>query len=294
MTENTKCGVYPILVTPFDEQARVDVESLQSVVDFCLDAGVHGLGVALGSEVMALSEAERALVTQTIVDRVRGRVPVVVNTGGPVAELALLYSRLAQEHGADALMLRPPTFQPTGPDQVVAYFKAVSDVVGLPIFIQDTPVTPVPASLARRLAEECEHVRYFKVERHPPPHMVDQAVKEAGDVLTVFGGAGGHYFIEELRRGAQGTMPGCCQPEAFVQVWDAFHREDEDTAWEAFQPILQVGRVVQQEPGAFYKVHKEILRQRGVIRTARIRGPVAPLDALTQRELQALVDKLYG
>jgi dihydrodipicolinate synthase/N-acetylneuraminate lyase len=294
MTEKTMRGVYPILVTPFDEQSRVDVDSLQNVVDYCLEAGVHGLGVALGSEVLALSEAERVLVTQTIVERVQGRVPVVVNTGGPVVELALLYSRLAKEHGADALMLRPPTFQPAGPDQVVAYFKAVSDEVGLPIYIQDTPVTPVPASLARRLAEECEHVRYFKVERHPPSHMVDQAVKEAGDVLTVFGGAGGHYLIEELRRGAQGTMPGCCQAEAFVRVWDAYHRGDEDEAWEAFQPLLEVGRVVQQEPGAFYKVHKEILRQRGLIRTAKIRGPVAPLDELTQRELQALIEKWYG
>jgi len=287
-------GVYPILVTPFDDRSRVDVDSLQNVVEYCLNAGVHGLGVALGSEVLALSEDERVLVTQTIVDRVRGRVPVVVNTGGPVVELALLYSRLAQEHGADALMLRPPTFQPAGPDQVVAYFKAVSDEVGLPIYIQDTPVTPVPASLARRLAEECEHVRYFKVERHPPSHMVDQAIKEAGDVLTVFGGAGGHYLIEELRRGAQGTMPGCCQAEVFVEVWDAYQRGDEDAAWEAFRPILEVGRVVQQEPGAFYKVHKEILRQRGLIRTAKIRGPVAPLDELTRRELQALIDKWYG
>jgi 4-hydroxy-tetrahydrodipicolinate synthase len=287
-------GVYPILVTPFDEQSRVDVDSLQSVVDFSLEAGVHGLGVALGSEVLALSEDERVLVTQTIVERVRGRVPLVVNTGGPVVELALLYSRLAKEHGADALMLRPPTFQPAGPDQVVAYFKAVSDQVGLPIYIQDTPTTPVPVSLARRLAEECDCVRYFKVERHPPPHMVDQAVKKAGDVLTVFGGAGGHYFIEELRRGSLGTMPGCCQPESFVQVWDAFHQGDEAAAWSAFQPILEVGRIVQQEPGAFYKVHKEILRQRGILRTAAIRGPVAPLDELTQRELQALIEKLYG
>jgi 4-hydroxy-tetrahydrodipicolinate synthase len=287
-------GVYPILVTPFDEQSRVDVDSLQNVVDYCLDAGVHGLGVALGSEVLALSESERVLVTRTIVERVQGRVPVVVNTGGPVVELALLYSRLAKEHGADALMLRPPTFQPAGPDEVVAYFKAVSDEVGLPIFIQDTPVTPVPASLALRLAEECEQVRYFKVERHPPSHMVDQAVKQAGDMLTVFGGAGGHYFIEEMRRGARGTMPGCCQAESFVQVWDAFQRGDESAAWQAFQPILEAGRIVQQEPGAFYKVHKEILCRRGLIRTSKIRGPVAPLDAVTRRELQALIDKLYG
>jgi 4-hydroxy-tetrahydrodipicolinate synthase len=89
-------------------------------------------------------------------------------------------------------------------------------------------------------------------------------------------------------------MPGCCQTKAFVEVWDAFDRGDENAAWEAFQPILQVGRVVEQEPGAFYKVHKEILRQRGIIRTAKVRGPVAPLDELTLRELQTLIDELYG
>jgi 4-hydroxy-tetrahydrodipicolinate synthase len=288
------CGVYPILVTPYDEQARVDVDSLQNLVDFCLEAGVHGLGVALGSEVLALSEAERVLVTRTIVDCVQGRVPVVINTGGPVVELALLYSRLAVENGADALMLRPPTFQPAGPDQVVAYFRAVSDKVGLPIFIQDTPLTPVSGSLARRLGEECEYVRYFKVESQPPAFKVAEAVTEAGDVLTVFGGAGGTFLIEELRRGSRGTMPGCSQPEAFVAVWDAYDRGDERAAWEAFQPILRVNRLVHHAPGAFYAVSKEILYHRGIIRTTHVRGPTMPLDETSRRELQELIDELYA
>ena len=43
-------GVYPILVTPFDEDSRIDEESLRRLIEFNLDAGVHGLGVALGSE----------------------------------------------------------------------------------------------------------------------------------------------------------------------------------------------------------------------------------------------------
>jgi len=47
-------------------------------------------------------------------------------------------------------------------------------------------------------------------------------------------------------------------------------------------------------PGAFYPVHKEILRRRGVIRTATVRGPILPLDEATQRELQALITELYG
>lgn len=294
MTVSTMRGVYPILVTPYDEQNRVDVDSLQNLVDFCLAAGVHGLGVALGSEVLALSEAERALVTRTIAERVQGRVPLVINTGGPVVELALLYSQLAQDNGADALMLRPPTFQPAGPDEVVAYFKAVSDQIGLPIFIQSTPQTPVSGALARRLGQECEQVRYFKVETQPPAYEVGRAVAESGEVLTVFGGAGGSYFIEEMERGSQGTMPGCCQPEPFVEVWDAYHRGDMLAAQRAFAPILKVGRLVNQAPGAFYAVHKEILRQRGIIRTANVRGPIVPLDEMTRRELQAAIGELYG
>src|SRR3989442_13898524 len=101
-------GVFPILVTPFDDQSRVDEEGLRRLVEFNIDAGVHGLGVALGSEVFRLSEAERLQVTRIVVDQARGRVPVVINTGASVTELAVLYSRTAAEAGPDALMGMPP------------------------------------------------------------------------------------------------------------------------------------------------------------------------------------------
>ena len=63
----------------------------------------------------------------------------------------------------------------------------------LAIFIQDTPATPVSGALALQIAEQCEHVRYVKVESAPPPYKVGQAVAQAGDRLAVFGGAGGSY-----------------------------------------------------------------------------------------------------
>ena len=52
-------GVYPILVTPFDERGRIDEESLRRLIDFNLDAGVHGLGIAMASEVLKLTDPER-------------------------------------------------------------------------------------------------------------------------------------------------------------------------------------------------------------------------------------------
>src|ERR687894_1845957 len=88
-------GVVPILVTPFDEDGRIDEASLRNLVDFNIAAGVHGLGVALGSEIFKLSEPEREQVTRAVVDQVRGRVPVVINTGAAGTDLAVYYSQAA-------------------------------------------------------------------------------------------------------------------------------------------------------------------------------------------------------
>ena len=115
MATSTMQGVYPILVTPFSEDSQIDEESLRTLIDFNLDAGVHGLGVALGSEVYKLTEAERAWTTRVVVDQVDGRVPVVINTGANGTDLAVHYSRMAHENGADALMVLPPSFFPAGP-----------------------------------------------------------------------------------------------------------------------------------------------------------------------------------
>lgn len=288
-------GVFPILVMPFDERSRVDEESLRSLVEFQIKMGVHGLGVALGSEVFKLSEAERVQVTRIVVDQAKGRVPVVINTGANGTDLAVLYSKMAEENGADALMVMPPSFMPVSGSETREYFKAISDAVKIPIFIQDTSSTHVSGALAKQIALESENVRYIKVESLPTPVMVADAKAQAGDLLTIHGGAGGNYFIEEMRRGSVGTMPSCSQPEAFVQVWDLFWAGKEKEAEEVFyRRILPVNRLQAGGMGVFYHVNKEILRQRGVIRTAVVRGPVAPLDEMTRKEMQRVIDELYG
>ncbi len=101
-------GVVPILLTPFDEDGELDEASLRNEVDFAIDAGVHGLGIALGSEVFTFTEAERDRVTSIVVEQTRDRVPVVVNTGAISTNLAVHYSRRAYELGAAGLMCTPP------------------------------------------------------------------------------------------------------------------------------------------------------------------------------------------
>ena len=74
-------------------------------------------------------------------------------------------------------------------------------------------------------------MRYIKVETLPITSKVADMIAHGGDNLVVFGGAGGGYFIEEMRRGSQGTMPFCSQPEAFAGVRSSMYctgRQHED------------------------------------------------------------------
>ena len=75
-----------------------------------------------------------------------------------------------------------------------------------------------------------------------------------GDRLTIFGGAGGSYFIEEMRRGAQGTMPFCSQPAAFVETWDRFQAGDETRRARSVSTptIMAVNRLGSQGGDLFY------------------------------------------
>jgi dihydrodipicolinate synthase/N-acetylneuraminate lyase len=293
MTNETITGVVPILVTPFDEAGRIDEDSLQSLVDFNIAAGVHGLGIAIGSEMFKLNEAERAQLTSRVVKAANKRVPVIINTGAAGTELAVFYSRAAEDAGADALMVIPPNFMPAGATETLDYYRRISDAVNIPIFLQDVPQAPISPSIALQLAQQCEHIHYIKVETLPVTSKVADMVAAASNALTIFGGAGGSYFIEEMRRGSKGTMPFCSQPSAFVEVWNLFQRGDERGARKVFDAkIMAINRMGAQGGDLFYHVHKQLLVRLGVIRRADVRSPTVSVDAISQREIDEILEQL--
>ncbi|HIG16621.1 MAG TPA: dihydrodipicolinate synthase family protein [Candidatus Handelsmanbacteria bacterium] len=277
-------GVVPILITPFDAADRIDEDGLRSVVDYNIDAGVHGLGIAYATEIPKLTEAERDRVTQIVVEQAGDRVPVVVNTGAPSTNATVLYSRQAEALGASAVMGTPPA----GSSELIrTYFTAMSAAVRVPVFVQEVSGI-VGGSLLRQMAQQSDNIRYAKIESAPTPKTIKDAVESCHGLVTVLGGASGTQLIEELRRGSQGTMPWPSLPHAFVQVWDLWEQGEQDAArqvWEQqIQPVLRINGVV----------HKQILYRQGVIADPRFRSPDAtePLDEDTQREFDEVCERL--
>lgn len=292
MVDRTMTGFYPILSMPFDDQGRIDVEDLQKEVDFCIDGGAHGLGIAMASEIYKLSEAERDLATTTVVEQSAGRAKVVINTGAQGTDLTIQYSQRAQELGADATMITPPTMMGATSNEIRAFYKRVSDAIDIPIFIQDISNAQVPPALAAQIARESENACYAKVEVSPVAPRVAEANRLGGDDLIIFGGAGGNFFIEELRRGAVGTMPYACVPEMFRSVWDLCHDGKEDEAIQEFDRFVPLLKTLGQGMGIANYLGKEVLRLRGVFKNVNVRHPATPPDDRTFNEIRAIVERL--
>ncbi|MCR8723527.1 dihydrodipicolinate synthase family protein [Frigidibacter sp. ROC022] len=287
-------GIIPILVTPFDDEGRIDSDSLKALVEFNVSSGVHGLGIALGSEIFKLTDPERDQVLKLVVETVNGRVPVVMNTSAPGTDIAVTLSRRAQELGADALMIYPMSFMPTGPEAMLDLFDRLDSATSLPIILQDVPQAPISAEAVRRIALHASRTAAIKVETLPTVAQVRTMAEKVAGQLTVIGGAGGSYMIEEYRRGARGTMPFCSQPEDFVAVWDHLVAGDEVAARDRFDSrIMAINRLAAQDGDLFYHVHKRILQRRGVIAGAFVRSPTCRIDAVTLREIDAMLERYF-
>jgi 4-hydroxy-tetrahydrodipicolinate synthase len=283
-------GIFPVLATPFHDDLSLDLDSLRREVEFCIERGAAGLvaPVVIG-EFFTLSDRERIDVFRTCVQAAQGVRPVVAGISGTSGPHAAELARAAEEVGADAVIAMPPYAQTVGPVGILAYFSAIARATRLPICLQNAPPplgSPLSAEGIERLMGEVRSVRVIKEETLPNTHQIGAVVGRLGKrVEGVFGGAGGAYLLDELRRGASGCMPAPEFMELHVVAYDRFVSDDAAGADEVFRALL---------PGVNYErllqvpFVKELLHRRGVLSSTATRAPGVALDSHDRFEIDRL------
>jgi 4-hydroxy-tetrahydrodipicolinate synthase len=180
----------------------------------------------------------------------------------------------------------PPYIAKKGLGGIFEYYQAIAGAVDLPVFVQNAapPLgSALPPAFVARLVREIGNVQYVKEEVPPSGHSISAVVAACGrEALGVFGGAGGRYLIEELRRGAAGNMPACQFTDVLVEVYTRYLRGDEEGARRLHTQFLPLINLSVGE-GA---VMKEVLRRRGIFETTLSRVPRPTLDAHDLAELE--------
>jgi 4-hydroxy-tetrahydrodipicolinate synthase len=298
MTAEGLRGVCHIMITPFTPDERVDTASLRRVAAAAVDAGAAGL-VPLGimGEAHKLLDRERDEVLAAVVAEARGRVPVIAGCSGESTVVTVERVQAAQQQGADAVMVAPPR-NVKAPELLLAHYEAVAKAAEVPVVIQDEPVTTgveLPVALIGQLLDVVQAgasgVGLVKVEETPSPAKITRVLGQRPHAAC-FGGLGGVFFLEELGRGAVGTMTGFALPELLVRIYRHWAAGETDAAREVFYRHLPLIRFEAQLGVGGVAIRKQLFAQRGIIASPTVRGPAAGVDQQTLTELLDLLSHL--
>nr|WP_265536925.1 5-dehydro-4-deoxyglucarate dehydratase [Streptomyces sp. NEAU-H33] len=287
-------GVLFFPVTPFTASGQVDREVLAEHLRRGLAAGPGGVFVACGTgEFHALSPEEHGEAVRTAVETVAGRVPVFAGTGGPLP-LARRYSRVAQDAGADGLLLLPPYLVQAPAAGLAAYTRQVADAADLSVIVYNRSNARFDAATATELARHDKVVglkdgvgdldrlsRIVTAVRHElagtaKPFQFFNGMPTAEVTVPAYRGIGVDLYSSAVF---------CFAPEISNAFYQAVEKGDRHTVErlqrEFFHPLVALR---DQVPGYAVSLVKAGVRQRGL----EVGGVRAPLVDPAPEHLDAL------
>ena len=290
-------GIFPVAPTPFHGDGALDLAGNGRVMDCMVDQGVDGICVLANySEQFALTDAERDAVMASSLERVAGRVPVIVTCSHYSTRIAAERGRRAAAGGAAMLMLMPP-YHGAGlrADEalMVEHFARVADAARIPIMVQDAPLSGVPLSVPFlvRLAREVPLVRHFKVEVPGAAAKLRALIAAGGDAIQgPWDGEEAITLMADLDAGATGTMTSALLPDLIKPIVTAHRAGDRRAAAALYARCLPLINYENRQCGL--RAAKAVMMAGGVIGSDAVRHPFEPLHPATRAGLLEIAEDL--
>lgn len=286
-------GVFPIAPTPFAANGTLDLEGKRRVLDCMIDQGVDGICILANySEQFILTDTERDTLLDVSMGHVAGRVPVIVTCSHFSTEIAAARGRRAAQAGAGMLMVMPPYHGATlraDEDAIVEHYARIAEASGLPIMVQDAPLSGVTLSvpLLVRLGREVPLVTHFKIEVPGTAAKLRALIAAGGaSVKGPFDGEESITLMADLDAGATGTMPSALLPDLIKPVLTQHLAGKRKEAAAAYARILPLINYENRQCGL--RATKTVMMAGGVIKSDAVRHPLRPMDQPTRDGLLEL------
>ena len=239
-------GVFPALLTPFDEHDELDLRMYEINLKAQVDAGVSGIiiGGSLG-EASTITLAEKEALVKFSVNYLAGKLPVIMNIAEGSTKEAVRQAKLAKEWGASGLMLLPPMRYKSDDRETVTFFKAVATSMDLPVMIYNNPVDykiEVTLDMFAELAE-VPNINALKESTRDVTN-VTRLKNKFNDRFAILCGVD-TLTVEELALGADGLVAGLVDafPKETVVMYNlvkAGKLEEAIKIYRWFMPLLEL------------------------------------------------------
>ena len=297
--DSTASGLFPIAPTPFQPDGRIDVASVDTLMERYLAAGATGVTVlGIMGEAPKLEPEESLDIAARFVKGMAG-LPVIVGVSAPGFAAMRSLSRAVMDKGAAGVMIAPVPSLRTD-DQIVTYYRQAIEAIGddVPFVIQDYPLTlsvQMTPGVIRRIVQEHPSCVMLKHEDWPGLEKIStlRRYQEDGSLrpLSILTGNGGMFLDFEMERGSDGAMTGYAFPEMLADVVRLQKEGAREAAHDLFDAHLPLLRYEQQQ-GVGLAVRKYVLMRRGFIASDAQRKPGAALTAAARAEVDYLLLRL--
>ena len=294
MSANYKGIVVP-LISPIDENERIDEPALRKLVSYLVDGGVHGIFVnSTTGEGLLLREAEKERILEIVIDQVRGRVIVYAGVSDTGTARALDNVVQADKTGADVLVAHPPFyFPPNDQSELYDYFARLARATRKPFMLYNIPFT-TKASIALHTVKklmQIDNVIGIKDSSVDYVYLMNliELKKERPD-FTIFIGKT-HMWAAGILSGADGGLDGISNliPAHCVKLYESIINKAGD-CYERQREINEIWRVY--ECRSFLGGIKAALSFMGLCQPYTL-SPVLPASEEEKLKIKAIMQQYH-
>jgi 4-hydroxy-tetrahydrodipicolinate synthase len=159
-------GTGVALVTPFKKDFSIDFEALQRIVNFSVDGGVEYL-VVMGTtgENATLTQAEKELVINAVIDFNKGRLPLVLGVGGNNTVQVVEELKTRDFSAFEAILSVSPYYNKPTQEGIYQHYKAIAEASPVPVILYNVPgrtSSNILPSTVIRLANDFDNIVAIK------------------------------------------------------------------------------------------------------------------------------------
>lgn len=283
-------GVYTALVTPFNENGKIDTKIIQKLVDNNISKGVAGFYVAGSTgESYLLSPGERKYLLEAVTEAVGNRAEVIVNIGMFATEHSVDLAWHAQKQGVSAISSVPPFYFPFSIEEYVRYYNDLTSVVNTPVILYNIPEMSSVKFSTKDINRILKNEKIIGLKHTSYDLFQMQRVIEENPNKSVFIGHD-EIFLPAYAMGARASIGSTnnFMAEKFVEIERLFKEGEMDAALKVQNQANEVIEVL-CEIGVFKGV-KAALKMQG-IDCGICREPFQPLGDEEERKLEKVLCK---
>lgn len=293
MVHNIFKGLGIALITPFNEDGSVDYESLVGLIEYQIKNGADFLCIlATTGETPCLTAEEKQKIKDIVVDRVAGRLPILMGCGGNNTAAIVNELKTGDFHGVDGVLSVCPYYNKPSQEGLYQHFKAIAAATELPVVLYNVPGRTgvnLKAETTVRLARDCKNIVAIK-EASGNLEQVDEIIKNKPKDFDVISGDDALTF-PMVSCGAVGVISviGNALPKEFSKMIRLEFRGEYESARKIHHKFTDLFSLlfVDGNPAGV----KAMLHEMGMIKNV-LRLPLVPTRISTLQKMSEIMKEL--